>query len=133
MPEPLTARMSPTEYEEMPVPPDDVASAVESVSAPAASKDEVAVAPKYAGPYEEKSVVEARENCWRAVHEFALARLSEATTAPVVGEIVNVPSAFETDVTAPLPRQLPLIEKQPPAISMPRANVEVADVPVTLR
>src|SRR3990167_10390454 len=40
---------------------------------PAVSKEEVAVAPKYAGPYAEKSVVEAPpENCWREVHVLAL-------------------------------------------------------------
>jgi len=31
------------------------------------------------------------------------------------------------------PTQVPLIEKQPPASSMPRANVEVADVPVIFK
>lgn len=31
------------------------------------------------------------------------------------------------------PTQVPLIEKHPPARSMPRANVEVADVPVIFK
>src|SRR3989338_7031351 len=44
-----------------------------SEGAPAESKVGVALAPKYAGPYGEKSVVEAPpENCWRAVHVLAL-------------------------------------------------------------
>jgi len=34
---------------------------------------------------------------------LAWARLSEATTAPVVGEMVREPSAFDTELTAPLP------------------------------
>ena len=40
---------------------------------PAVSKEEVAVAPKYAGPYAEKSVVDApAENIWSDVHVFAV-------------------------------------------------------------
>ena len=38
---------------------------------------------------------------WSAVQVFAFPRFKEATTFPVVGEMVNVPSAFETEVTAP--------------------------------
>ena len=36
---------------------------------------------------------------WRAVQVLAFPRLSEATTAPVVGEMVRVPSELETDET----------------------------------
>ena len=42
-----------------PVPPLPTRSGVISVSAPAELNDDVAVAPKYAGPYELNSVVEA--------------------------------------------------------------------------
>ena len=47
-----------------------------------------------------------------AVQVLALPTFSEATTAPVVGEIVKVPSAFVTEVTAPKPLQLPFVCKQ---------------------
>lgn len=39
---------------------------------------------------------------WVADHVLALLRAREATTAPVVGDIVRVPSEFETDVTPPI-------------------------------
>ena len=51
-------------------------------------------------------------------------RLRDATTAPVVGEMVRVPSEFETDET-PAVRQVPLIAKHPVVALMPLANVEV--------
>lgn len=38
------------------------------------------------------------EKIWFAVQVLALARFKEATTAPVVGEIVRVPSVLETEV-----------------------------------
>lgn len=38
-----------------------------------------------------------------AVHVFAWPRFKDATTAPVVGEMVNVESEFDTEVTAPDP------------------------------
>ena len=39
---------------------------------------------------------------------FAFVKLRDATTAPVVGEIVSVPSALDTDDTAaPPPTQTP--------------------------
>ena len=61
------------------------------------------------------------------VQEFALARFSDAMTAPVVGEIVRDPSAFETEET-PVTRQLPSVpRKQPPASWMPFEKVEVAE------
>jgi len=41
------------------------------------------------------------------VHVFALPKLSDATTAPVVGEIVSVLSLFETELTAADPVQEP--------------------------
>lgn len=52
---------------------------------------------------EEKPVEDAYVKVCLPVHVFGLARLREATTAPVVGLIVSVPSAFVTDDTAPLP------------------------------
>lgn len=74
-------------------------------------------------------VLVALTKVWPPVQELALARLREAMTAPVVGEIVRVPSALETEET-PVTRQLPSVpRKQPPANWMPFANVEVA-VPV---
>src|ERR1700744_5811455 len=48
-----------------------------------------------------------------AVSVFAWARLSEATTAPVVGVIVSVPSEFETEVTELPPEQLPAVHAPP--------------------
>ncbi len=52
-------------------------------------------------------------------------------------ERVPFESDSPTDVTVPLPLplpvQTPLIEKQPPARSIPLANVDVAEVPVTFR
>ena len=58
------------------------------------------------------------------VQVLALVRLREAITAPVVGEMVRVPSEFETDET-PAVRQVPLIAKHPVVALMPLANVEV--------
>jgi len=43
-----------------------------------------------------------------------------------------VPVGLANEVL-PLPTQLPDTEKHPPARSMPRANVDVAAVPVTFR
>jgi len=48
-------------------------------------------------------VIEAEGNVCVAVHVFACPRLSEATTLPVVGEMVSVLSEFETELTAPDP------------------------------
>ena len=47
---------------EAPVPPSVTARSVASVRTPAFENDEVAVPPKYAGPYEERRVVDA---CWK--------------------------------------------------------------------
>jgi hypothetical protein len=54
-------------------------------------------------------------------------RLRDATTAPVVGDIVSVPSAFDTEVMAPCPTQTPFIAKQPADRLNPTFDVEVAD------
>ena len=67
--------------------------------------------------------------CW-AVQVLALPRFKEATTAPVVGEMVKVPSELETDET-PVGMQTPSMAKQPSAIVMPFAKVEEAVVPRT--
>ncbi len=58
---------------------------------------------------------------------FAFPRLSPATTAPVVGEMVSVPLALAvTEVTLPPPTQVPSTpRKQPPESEMPFAKVEV--------
>lgn len=61
--EPLPKRSEPSDIDERPVPPEPTPKAEASVRAPALEKLEVAVAPKYDGPYEEKSEVEALENC----------------------------------------------------------------------
>ena len=58
------------------------------------------------------------------VQVLALVRLREAITAPVVGEMVRVPSEFETDET-PAVRQVPFMAKHPVVALMPLANVEV--------
>ena len=60
------------------------------------------------------------------VQTLALARLREAMTLPVVGEMVKVPSEFETEPT-PVTRQEPLIAKQPVVALMPLAKVLVPD------
>jgi hypothetical protein len=46
-----------------------------------------------------------------AVQVFAWPKAREATTAPVVGEIVSVPSELETEFTAPdpLPQEAPVV------------------------
>ena len=64
------------------------------------------------------------------VQVLALARFKEATTFPVVGEMVKVPSEFETDET-PETRQAPLIAKHPVVALIPLAKVLVPD-PCTL-
>ena len=45
--------------------------------------------------------MEARANCCNPDQLLALPRLSEATTKPVLGEMVKVESELETEVTAP--------------------------------
>ena len=64
------------------------------------------------------------------VQVLALARLRDAMTFPVVGEIVRVPSELETEPT-PVVRQEPFIAKHPVVALMPLAKVEVP-VPPTL-
>ncbi len=54
-------------------------------------------------------------------------RLSEATTAPVVGLMVRVPSAFVTEET-PVEIQVLFRAKQPAVRLMPFAKVEEAAV-----
>src|SRR3989344_1163069 len=100
---------------EAPVPPSETARPVARVRTPALENELVAVAPKYALLNTERMVVEALENCWSPVHAFGFARLRDATTSPVVGEMVRVLSEFETEetATAPSPTQVPPMEKQP--------------------
>ncbi len=67
---------------------------------------------------------------------LALPRLREMV--PVVVMVPPerpVPATMEVTVPepAPLPIQVPLMAKQPPERSTPRAKVEVAEVPVTFR
>ena len=77
------------------------------VRAPALENDDVAVAPKYDGPYEEKRELEALLNCCRAVQVFACPRFRVAVSVPevVIGvpPIVKVELASDraTDVTLP--------------------------------
>jgi hypothetical protein len=66
----------------------------------------------------ESMVVEAPAvNCCRADHVLACAVLSEATTAPVVGEMVSEVSELATELTAPepLPQAVPVEESLPEA------------------
>jgi len=65
----------------VPVPPFGTVKAEARVNAPLEEKEEVAVAPKYAGPYAEKSEVEAFPNCCKAVQIFAFPRLSPTVCA----------------------------------------------------
>lgn len=66
------------------MPPEATRSGVMRVKAPALEKLEVAVAPKYAGPYEEKSVVEAEARVERPVNvgEAMVGEVAR-TTSPV--------------------------------------------------
>ena len=68
----------------------------------------------------------------RPVHVFTFARLRDATTAPVVGEIVRVPSALDTEDTAPPPppTQTPFTAKQPLVRLKPTFEEEVAVAPM---
>ena len=70
---------------------------------------------------------------WRAVQVFACPRAKEATTEPVVGEMVSVPSEFATEVT-PLAghEELQTLERQsePNAPVVAKKLVVVAEVPV---
>mgnify|MGYP001564816821 CR=1 FL=1 len=75
-------------YEVWPVPPEVAPSAEARVRTPALENDDVAVPPKYAGPYEEKSVVEA----WPSV-----------VSPPVI-------------VSVPAPVMLPLVCKVPAVV-----------------
>lgn len=123
------------------IPPEKVEEAVEEVTlkVPASTPDEkvevallpkivvVAVVPIEIPLKEESRVVEALLKVCNPVQVLALARFKEATTAPVVGEMVRVLSEFETEETAPPPpTQVPLIAKQPAEILNPLLAVEVA-------
>ena len=68
---------------------------------------------------------------WRAVHVLALPRFKDATTAPVVGEMVSVPLELETEEMAP-ERHVPLTATHPAVTLSPLANVEDAAVEVML-
>src|SRR3989344_1130059 len=123
--------MSPMEKEELPVPPTFAASVEDADTTPdefvtrtpdgdpETVRSVVEAVPKYAVPETpyavpkfEKFVVEApAEKSWSAVQVLAT----------------------EREAPEPAPTHVPLIEKHPPPRSMPRAKVEVADVPVTLR
>ena len=71
----------------------------------------------------ENNVDVARVNCWSAVHEFELARLSCANTAPVVGEMVSDDPLAVTELTPPT--HTPLTAKHPAARSMPPVDTNV--------
>ena len=101
----------------MPVPPLPTPSACESVRAPLAAKLDVAVAPNDAMPAESCDVDAPAANCCKLVKTLPCAVLSDATTEPVVGLIVSVPSEFTTELTAPLPEPhaAPVVESRPDA------------------
>ena len=77
------------------------------VSIPAPSNEEVAVPPKYA-VYAERRVEEELVNCWRAVHAFALVKLSASVAfdppmrAPKEPVVVRVLPESESVVVATL-------------------------------
>ncbi|MEM2947094.1 MAG: hypothetical protein QXN96_02510 [Candidatus Bathyarchaeia archaeon] len=60
----------------------------------------------------------------RAVQVLGFERLRDAATAPVVGEMVNVPSEFETEDT-PVMRHPEALAKHPEEMVMPFAKDEV--------
>ena len=82
--------------------------------------DEVAVAPKYAGPYAEKREVEALANCWRPVQLLAEARLSESEVLP------------PSDTAPPPERPEPLetVIDELASWLLPMVVVETNDVPL---
>src|SRR5579872_1945086 len=85
----------------------------------------VPVPPKYA-VYAESCVDEAfAANCCSPVQVFGCDKAREAMTAPLVGEIVNVPSLLETELTPPV-RHVPPMAKHPPERFSPTLDVEVA-------
>lgn len=57
-----------------------------------------------------------------AVHVFAFAGLSDATTLPVVGEITRLPSEFDTLVTAPPPEETHVVV---PSVKIEHAGVRL--------
>ena len=59
------------------------------------------------------------------VQVLALPRFKEATTPPVFGEMVSVPSALVTEDT-PVVRHVPFTAKHPDVALIPLENVEVA-------
>ena len=68
-------------------------------------------------------------NVCTAVHVFACPRLSDATTLPVVGETVSVPSELVTELTLPPPPAVIhtlLIATHPPVRFSPLFHVDVA-------
>ena len=76
------------------------------------------------------------ENCCKADQVLAWERFKEETTAPVVGEMVRVPSELLTEEMEPPPPPLthtPLMEKQPAERSIPLEKVDEASVPVMFR
>ena len=100
------------------------------VSLPAESKVEVAVAPKYAGPYEEKSVVDAPP--LKIMSEVVADEVrvgwvkgSEPPPLPVASVPQMIPPFASVSRAWEQPRMFPSWR--------PFAKVEVAEVPVTLR
>ena len=86
---------------------------------PAESIVVVAVWPKYPA-FAENSVDDANPlNCCSPVHRLLLPRFNAATTAPVVGVIVNVPSALDTEVTPAAPPELPAVSIASASIELP--------------
>jgi len=69
-----------------------------SVSCPVVLNDDVAVPPKYAGPYAEKREVEAFWNVCNPVQLFAFARFSDSDVEP--------PSAIEPPPERPEPADM---------------------------
>ena len=129
----------------MPVPPEDVASGVANVRAPSAAKLDVAVAPKYAGPYVEKRVVDAAAlKTWSAVQVLAFAVLSERVLelkerdAPIVA-LCATPEAFVESSTDGTPEIVKFVVLAVPKYPVPDTLKLVDEAllsvvfPVTLR
>ena len=105
----------------VPVPPFAAVRALARVRAPVEEKEEVAVAPKYAGPYEEKSVVDA--DPLNSTSEV----VAETTTPPTVGCVKGSPPPLP--VTS-VPHTMPPCASVSSACEQPRMLVRLRPLKV---
>ena len=105
-------------YVDCPVPPEVAPRAEARVRAPALENDDVAVEPKYAGPYEENKVVEAFPVSVKLAKFAVPVNVGEAerTTFPVPVEAVT---PVPPDVTARAEARVsaPALEKEEVAVA----------------